>query len=138
MLKLFAPALVLATFAHAVLAGSAGLQVRMGTPETAASACRLAPGFQSIGLWQRAMARDTRDEDIYVRDVLADAKAASNVRSAVQRFKAQLQDRAFAEMIDTRRVGFVPGRMTLAGCATYAAVDAGDAAVLDGLFSGAN
>jgi hypothetical protein len=124
MLKLFAPALVLAGLAHVVLAGSAGGQVRMGTPEAVASACRLAPGFQSARLWQNAL---TGDEDIYVRDVLADARAASNVRSAVARFKAELQDRALAEMIDKQRIGFVPGRLTLAGCATYAAADASDA-----------
>jgi hypothetical protein len=127
MLKLFAPTLVLAGLAHAVLAGSAGVEVRMGTPETVATACRLAPGFQSVRLWQNAFGENIRDEDIYVRDVLADARAASNVRSAVARFKAQLQDRALTELIDKRRVGFVPGRLTLAGCATYAAADATDA-----------
>jgi hypothetical protein len=101
----------------------------MGTPETVASACRLAPGFQSARLWQKAP-----DEDIYVRDVLADARAVSGVRSAVARFKAELQDRALAEMIDKRRIGFVPGRLTLGGCATYAAVDAVDNSGTDAMF----
>jgi hypothetical protein len=130
MLKLVAPALILAGLAHAVLAGSAGVEVRMGTSETVASACRLAPGFQSARLWQK----DARDEDIYLRDVLADARAASSVRSAGARFKAELQDRALAEMIDKRRIGFVPGRLTLGGCATYAAVDAADSAGVDTMF----
>ncbi len=130
MLKVVAPALILAVLlAHAVLAGSAGVEVRMGTSETVASACRLAPGFQSARLWQKAF-----DEDIYVRDVLADARAASGVRSAVARFKAELQDRALAEMIDKRRIGFVPGRLTLGGCATYAAMDSADSAGSDSLF----
>lgn len=135
MLKLVAPALILAVLAHAVLAGSAGVEVRMGTSETVASACRLAPGFQSARLWQKALGQDARDEDIYLRDVLADARAASSVRSAVARFKAELQDRALAEMIDKRRIGFVPGRLTLGGCATYAAVDAADSAgAMDAMF----
>jgi hypothetical protein len=130
MLKLVAPASVLAVLlAHAVLAGSAGVEVRMGTSETVAAACRLAPGFQSARLWQKAP-----DEDIYVRDVLADARAVSGVRSAVARFKAELQDRALAEMIDKRRIGFVPGRLTLGGCATYAAVDAVDNSGTDAMF----
>ena len=106
----------------------------MGTPETVATACRLAPGFQSARLWREALAQDAHDEDIYVRDVLADARTASDVRSAVARFKAELQDRALAEMIDKRRIGFVPGRLTLAGCATYAAVDAADGAGTETLF----
>lgn len=128
MLKLVAPALVLAVLlAHAVLAGSTRAEVRMGTSETVASACRLAPGFQSARLWQKAL-----DEDIYVRDVFADARA--DVRSAVARFKAELQDRALAEMIDKRRIGFVPGRLTLGGCATYAAMDAADSAGYDTMF----
>lgn len=120
MLKVVMPALVLAILAQAVLAEAAGVQVRMGTPQAIASACRLAPGFQSARLWQKS----SDDEDIYVRDVFADARAPSDVRSAVARFKAQLQDRALSEAIDTQRVVFVPGRLTLAGCATVAAVDA--------------
>ncbi len=121
MLKVVMPALVLAILAQAVLAGAAGVQVRMGTSEAIATACRLAPGFQSARLWQRST---DDDEDVYVRDVFADARAPSDVRSAVARFKAQLQDRALTEAIDTQRVVFVPGRLTLAGCATVAAVDA--------------
>lgn len=136
MLKLVTPALVLAVLAQAVVAGSTGGEVRMGTSETVASACRLAPGFQSVRLWQKALGQDARDEDIYVRDILADARATTSVRSAVARFKAELQDRALAEMIDKRRIGFVPGRMTLGGCATYAAVDAADSAGLDTVFPG--
>lgn len=118
MLKLVAPALVLAMLAQAVLAGAAGVQVRMGTPETIAVACRLASGFQSASLWQKST---DDDEDIYVRDVLADAR--SDVRSAVARFKAEFQDRNLADMIDKRRMEFVPGRMTLSGCATLASFD---------------
>ena len=87
-------------------------------------------------MWQKALGQDARDEDIYVRDILADARATTSVRSAVARFKAELQDRALAEMIDKRRIGFVPGRMTLGGCATYAAVDAADSAGLDTVFPG--
>lgn len=121
MLKVVMPALVLAILAQAVLAGAAGVQVRMGTPEAIATACRLAPGFQSARLWQKST---DDDEDMYVREVLADARAPSDVRSAVARFKAQLQDRALTEAIDTQRVVFVPGRLTLAGCATVAAFDA--------------
>lgn len=132
MLKLVAPAFGLAMLAQAVLAGAAGVQVRLGTPEAMTAACRLAPGFQSARLWQKALAQDSRDEDVYVRDVIADARTVSNVRSAVARFKAELQDRALAEAIDTQRVVFVAGRLTLAGCATYAAVDADGA--IDGLF----
>jgi hypothetical protein len=120
MLKFVAPAFGLAVLAHAVLAGPAGGVVRMQTPEAIASACRLASGFQSAGLWQQ----EERDDDVFVRSVLADARNASSVRSAVARFKAELQDRALAEAIDNRRMVFVPGRLTLAGCTTYAAVDA--------------
>ena len=118
MLKLVAPALVLAMLAQAVRAGAAGVQVRMGTPEAIAVACRLASGFQSASLWQKST---DDDEDIYVRDVLADAR--SDVRTAVARFKAELQDRNLADMIDKRRMEFVPGRMTLSGCSTLASFD---------------
>lgn len=121
MLKVVMPALYLAILAQAVLAGAAGVQVRMGTPQAVATACRLAPGFQSARLWQNS-ADD--DDDVYLREVLADARKPSDVRSAVARFKAQLQDRAMSEAIDTQRMEFVPGRMTLAGCATVAAFDA--------------
>ncbi|MFM9863521.1 MAG: hypothetical protein ACKVRO_07930 [Micropepsaceae bacterium] len=126
MLKVVMPALVLALLAQAVFAGAAGLQVRMGTSEAIASACRLAPGFQSARLWQKF---SDDDEDVYLREVFADARA--DVRSAVARFKAELQDRALTDAIDNRRMVFVPGRLTLAGCATVAAVDADGA---EGLF----
>ncbi|NOT41524.1 MAG: hypothetical protein HOP13_13625 [Alphaproteobacteria bacterium] len=118
MLKVVMPALVLAILAQAVLGGTADVQVRMGTSEAIATACRLAPGFQSARLWQKTL----DDEDMYVREVFADARA--DVRSAVARFKAELQDRALTEAIDKQRMVFVPGRLTLAGCATVAAVDA--------------
>jgi hypothetical protein len=126
MLKVVMPAFLLAILAQAVLAGAAGLQVRMGTPEAVASACRLASGFQSVRLWQKF---SDDDEDVYVREVFADARA--DVRSAVARFKAELQDRALTEAIDKQRVEFVAGRLTLAGCATVAAVDADG---VEGLF----
>jgi hypothetical protein len=115
MLKFVTPAFGLAVLAHAVFAGSAGGIVRMQTPEAIASACKSAPGFQSA--WQQG----ERDDDIYVRSVVADARAASGVRAAVARFKAELQDRALAEAI--AKQPFVAGRLTLAGCATYAAYD---------------
>jgi hypothetical protein len=121
MLKVVMPALVLAILAQAVLAGAAGVEVRMGTPGAIATACRLAPGFQSARLWQNS---SDDEEDVYVREVLADARAPSDVRSAVARFKAQMQDRALSEAIDAQRMEFVPGRLTLAGCATVAAFDA--------------
>jgi hypothetical protein len=115
MLKYVTPAFGLALLAHAVLAGPPGVTVRLQTPEAFASACKLAPGFQSAGLWQQ----DDRDDDVYVRTLVADARSTSGVRAAVARFKAELQDRAAAEAIAKQR--FVSGRLTLAGCATYAA-----------------
>lgn len=118
MLKLVTPAFFLAILVQAVLAGAAGSQVRLGTPETIAVACKLAPGFQSARFWQNG---DAHDDDVYVREVLADARGASNVRSAVERFKAQLRDRALAEMAARQR--FLPGRLTLSGCANLAAYD---------------
>ena len=127
MLKVVMLAFVLAILAQAVLAGAASMQVRMGTPATIATACRLASGFQSARLWQKS----SDDEDIYVRDVLADARAPSDVRSAVARFKAELQDRQLADMIDKRRMEFVPGRLTFVGCATVAAFDADGAPGFD-------
>ena len=127
MLKVVMPAFFLAVLAQAVLAGAVSTQVRMGTPETIATACRLAPGFQSARLWQKSI----DDEDIYVREVLADTRAPSDVRSAVARFKAEIQDRQLADMIDKRRMEFVPGRLTFAGCATVAAFDAENAPGFD-------
>jgi hypothetical protein len=121
MLKLVAPALGLALFAGIVFAGPAGFVVRLQTSEVTASACRLAPGFQSAHLWRQALSGDTQDDDVYVRDVLSDARS---VRSAVARFKAELQDRALDEII--AREIFVPGRLTLSGCANYAAYDGAD------------
>lgn len=117
MFKFVTPALALAVLAQAVFAGPAGIAVRMQTPEAIASACKLAPGFQSAGLWQQ----EERDDDIYVRTVVADARSASSVRAAVARFKAELQDRAMAEALS--KLKFIPGRLTFAGCASYAAVD---------------
>lgn len=133
MLKLVAPAFGLAILAQAVLASAIGLQVRLATPEAVTTACRVAPGFQSARLWQGALTENSHDEDTYVREMLADARAASNVRSAVARFKAELQDRALAEAIDKRRMVFVPGRLTLAGCTTYAAYE-GESAGFDAMF----
>lgn len=131
MLRVVLPALVLAVLAQAVLAGAAGVQVRMGTSETIATACRTASGFQSARFWQKELGGDTHDDDIYVREVLADARAPSDVRSAVARFKAELQDRQLADMIDKRRMEFVPGRLPLSGCATLAAFDADNTSGFD-------
>ena len=107
MLKFVTPAFGLAVLAHAVFAGPAGGVVRMQTPASIASACKSALGFQSA--WQQG----ERDDDIYVRSVIADARAASGVRAAVARFKAELQDRELAEAI--AKQPFVSGRLTLAG-----------------------
>lgn len=117
MLKYVSLAFVLAVLAHAVLAGPAGMTVRLQTPEAFASACKLSPGFQSAGLWQQ----EERDDDSYVRNVIADAREISGVRAAVARFKAELQDRALADAIANQP--FFSGRLTLAGCASYAAYD---------------
>lgn len=129
MLKLVAPVLILALFAGAVLAGPASVMVRMRTLEVA-SACKFAPGFGSAKLWQQALGRDgDTDEDAYVREVFSDARS---VHSAVARFKAELQDRALAEV--AAKQNFVPGRLTLSGCAIYAAIEPNDGVASDAIF----